>query len=145
MNTTCPAPIAANDDTNPKDLVGDFKVDMSLLPPAASIHAAHAFMDGARKYGPYNWRTKKVRARVYLSAAKRHLDAYLDGEECAADSGVHHLGHAMACCAILLDAAETGSLVDDRPAPGAASAILRRLEATIRARRLAAEAAESAA
>lgn len=71
--------------------------------------------DGARKYGPYNWRGNAVVARIYIDAAMRHLLAWLEGEETAEDSGVHHLGHAMACCAILLDAQETGNLIDDRP------------------------------
>jgi hypothetical protein len=74
-------------------------------------------MDGARKYGPYNWREEGVGASTYLSAAMRHLRAYLDGEQNAMDSGVHHLGHAMACLAILLDAEAVGNLVDDRPLP----------------------------
>lgn len=123
-----------NDDANPKDRLGSAKVDLSLLPPAGVIHAAHAMMDGAVKYGPYNWRQKKVRARVYIAAARRHLDSYLDGEETAADSDVHHLGHAIACCAIILDAMESGTLVDDRPLPGSAARLLARLEETIQRR-----------
>jgi hypothetical protein len=113
---------------NPKDRIGATKVDLSLLPPAGLIHGAHAFMDGAAKYGPYNWREKKVLARVYVAAAMRHMADWLDGEEVAEDSGVHHLGNAIACCAILLDAQETGNLIDNRPVKGSASAILKRLE-----------------
>ena len=71
-------------------------------------------MDGARKYGPYNWRDNAVLARVYIAAAKRHLAYWAAGEETAKDSGVHHLGHAIACLAILLDAQATGNLGDDR-------------------------------
>ncbi|WP_024517062.1 dATP/dGTP diphosphohydrolase domain-containing protein [Bradyrhizobium sp. Tv2a-2] len=100
---------------NPKDLVGVKKVDLSLFPSIAHAHGAHAFMDGARKYGPYNWRENAVLARIYLAAAKRHLDYWEAGEETAKDSGVHHLGHAMACLAILLDAQATGNLIDNRP------------------------------
>jgi hypothetical protein len=51
----------------------------------------------------------------------------LDGEELAADSGVHHLGHARACCNILLDAAENGFLVDNRPKKGKTSELIDRL------------------
>jgi hypothetical protein len=43
--------------------------------------------------------------------------AWFNGEECAQDSGVHHLAHAMACLAILLDAKTCGKLNDDRPPP----------------------------
>lgn len=120
--------------TNPKDRVGQSKIDLSLFPPAAHIHGAHAFMDGARKYGAYNWREKQVRARVYISAAQRHLADFLDRQDIAEDSGVHHLGHVIACCGIILDAIETGNLIDDRPVTGAAAAILDRLNAAILAR-----------
>jgi hypothetical protein len=100
--------------SNPKDLLGYKKVDLSLLPDIAVFHGAHAMMDGARKYGPYNWRDNAVLARVYIAAAKRHLDYWAAGEETAKDSQVHHLGHALACIAIVLDAQATGNLIDDR-------------------------------
>lgn len=99
---------------NPKDRIAAKKVDLSLLPDIALFHGAHAMMDGARKYGPYNWRDNAVLARVYIAAAKRHLAYWAAGEETAKDSGVHHLGHAIACLAILLDAQATGNLGDDR-------------------------------
>ena len=108
-------------DTNPKDLVGQTKVQLWLTPPVAKAILADALTDGANKYGPYNWREKGVRATVYLSAAQRHIDAFLDGEDVATDSNVHHLGHAMACFAILLDAISLGNVVDDRPAKGSVS------------------------
>jgi len=109
------SPISNADTTNPKDLVGDTKVSITKLPAVAIVHGAHAMMDGARKYGQYNWRAKKVVSHIYIDAAMRHLMAWFEGEELASDSKVHHLGHAIACCAILLDALETGNLVDDRP------------------------------
>jgi len=115
------------DTTNPKDLVGDTKVSLTKLPAVAIVHGAHAMMDGARKYGPYNWRAKKVVAHIYVDAALRHLTAWFEGEELAQDSKVHHLGHAIACCAILLDAQETGNLVDDRPVDDTNRAMLSRV------------------
>lgn len=130
-----PIPIAPADDlVNPKTLMGARRVDISLLPAAGIIHGSHAMMDGAAKYNPYNWREKKVPARTYISAAMRHLLDYLDGEETATDSGVHHLGHVIGCCAIVLDAMETGNLIDDRPTKGTAAAILARLEKALTAR-----------
>lgn len=123
--------------SNPKDLLGIKKVSISKLPAVALLHAAHALMDGARKYGPYNWRDKAVIASVYIDAAFRHINAWFDGEEMAADSGVHHLGHAIACLAIILDAAETGNLIDDRPIVSNHSVfanVLERLNAKIAAR-----------
>jgi dATP/dGTP diphosphohydrolase len=100
--------------SNPKDLLGFKKVDLSLVPSIAIYHEACAFMDGARKYGPFNWRDNAVLARVYIAAAQRHIDYWAAGEEIAKDSGYHHLAHARACLAILLDAQETGNLIDNR-------------------------------
>jgi len=108
-----------HDSSNPKDLLGAKKVSLTKLPPVALLHAAHALMNGAARYGPYNWRERSVRASIYVDACERHLSAWLDGEEDASDSGVHHLGHAIACLAILLDAQEAGKLIDDRPHQGA--------------------------
>ena len=108
-------------DGNPKTRYGLAKVPMHLFPASARIQGALAFKDGARKYGPYNWRESGVTASVYVAALQRHLDAWFDGEDRAQDSGVSHLGHVIACAAIILDAAECGQLNDDRPPPGTAS------------------------
>src|SRR5271166_1097189 len=102
------------DPTNPKDLLGQKKVPMGQVPPVAIAHEACAMLDGSLKYGYRNWREKQVRATVYIDACKRHLDAWLEGQEVAEDSGVHHLGHARACLGILLDAQESDKLFDDR-------------------------------
>lgn len=99
---------------NPKDRIGLKKVNLHLVPDAALLHGAMALTDGAYKYDPYNWRENAVKASIYITAARRHLMAYGAGEETAGDSKVHHLGHVIACCAILLDAELTGNLVDDR-------------------------------
>lgn len=101
--------------TNPKDLLGAVKVSLTKLPAVAVMHGAHAMMDGVVKYGPYNWRDKKVLTGIYIDAARRHIDSWFEGQEIASDSEVHHLGHAIACLAIILDAQETGNLEDDRP------------------------------
>lgn len=112
-----PSPILqVKPSVNPKDLLGMKKVSMTKVPATAIAHCAMAMMNGAKKYGPFNWRGNPVVASIYIDACMRHLNAWFDGEECAEDSGVHHLGHAMACLAILLDAQETGNLTDDRPA-----------------------------
>lgn len=108
-------PTTKADTTNPKDLLGLKKPSVSKIPPVALLHCAHAMMDGAKKYSPYNWRAKNVRASIYYDAAVRHLMAWFEGEREADDSRVHHLGHAMACCAILLDAEANKNLEDDRP------------------------------
>lgn len=111
---------------NPKDRVGQTKPPLHLIPPAAEILEAVVMGLGARKYGEFNWRTSKVRATIYIAAAKRHLAQWLDGQDDDAESGVSHLAHARACLGILLDALATGHLVDDRPPPGAAHALIER-------------------
>lgn len=100
---------------NPKDIVGSTKASITKVSPIAILHCADAMMDGAGKYNPYNWRAKHVTTMNYLDAAIRHIQAYQEGQRCATDSGAHHLGHAMAGCAIVLDAEAHHCLIDDRP------------------------------
>jgi hypothetical protein len=118
-------PTGEHPDLNPKTRVGALKLPLHLVPPSAEAYLAMALADGARKYGPYNWRQEPISASVYIGAVRRHIAAWIDGEECAADSGVHHLAHAMACMALVLDAHSLGILNDDRPPPGAAVALQR--------------------
>ncbi len=113
--------------SNPKEAKGRAKPSVHLVPPALIIHTALAMADGATKYGAYNWRETEVSINVYTSALLRHILSYTDGEDKAADSGCLHLAHAAACIGILLDAAENGNLVDDRPSNGPASALLERI------------------
>lgn len=105
-------------DGNPKTVFGLAKPGFAAIPPVALIHLGAAMQNGREKYGLMNWREKNVSASVYRDAMERHLLAWWDGEQVAPDSGVHHLGHVMACCAILLDAEAQGALNDDRPIPG---------------------------
>lgn len=112
-------------DTNPKTALGAAKPSPALVPPVAVLEMARAFEDGARKYGAYNYRENPVSLMTYINAAYRHLMSFQDREEVAEDSGVHHLGHAMACMAIVLDTLSLGMAVDDRPAPGAASEFIK--------------------
>lgn len=113
--------------TNPKDRLGIMKVQLNLVPSASKIYQALAMEDGAEKYGPYNWRENKVLASIYISACFRHLEAWYDSrEEFAKDSKKPHLAHAIACIGIIIDAYETGNLIDDRPIPGAAAKLIER-------------------
>ena len=108
-------------DNNPKAAIGAKKAPLHLVPPSFVHYTSLAFEDGAKKYGAYNWRKLGVSASTYYAAAKRHIDAWWDGEELSADAKVHHLAHAAACLAVLLDAESIGKLIDDRPPAGAAS------------------------
>ena len=113
-------------DSNPKSRLGMKKPPLQLVPPVAVIIESMAFKDGAEKYGAYNWRRKGVAASVYIGALLRHVYGWWDGEELS-ESRCHHLAHARACLAIILDAASTNTLIDDRPAPGGASELITKL------------------
>jgi len=107
---------------NPKDLIGMGKAPMHLIPAGPMVDVAEAMRNGASKYGPYNWREIGVQGSIYVSATKRHIDAWFDSrEENAEDSDVHHLAHAAACLLILMDSQQIGMLKDDRPSPGKAA------------------------
>lgn len=105
-------------DNNPKTQFGVKKVPLHLVPPSAIAAMSMAFSDGASKYGPYNWRDNAISSSVYYAALQRHIMAWWDGEEIAEDSGVSHLGHAMACIALIVDSESIGKLNDDRPTKG---------------------------
>ncbi len=121
--------------TNPKDLLGASKVPLSKIPPIALLHLAMAMAEGAAKYGAFNWRDKAVQADIYIDATMRHLLAWADGEELSPDAQIHHLGHAMASLAILLDAQATGCLVDNRPKNGRTGEFLEKLNAQLKQKR----------
>lgn len=126
---------------NPKTLTGQRKLPVLSIVPAASILGEAEAMrygayeapriDGSKGYGPFNWREQPIEAMTYVDAAFRHLAAWVDGEEVAGDSLVHHLKHAKASLGILLDAMEINKWIDNRPkVAGTAAAILKRNQRT---------------
>ena len=110
--------MTATKPTNPKDAIGSSKMPVHLWPETATLVGSLALLDGALKYGRSNFRAIGVRSSIYYDAARRHLTAWFEGEDVDPDSGVPHLGHALACLAILVDAEAAGKLNDDRMAPG---------------------------
>lgn len=74
--------------------------------------------NGAKKYGPFNWRVEPVQGRVYLEAAMRHLLLLLDGEDFDRDTGIHHGAFVLSTMAIYLDAMVQGTLIDNRSLAG---------------------------
>ena len=110
---------------NPKDLIGAKKAPLGVVPASLVPFVAPAMAVGANKYGPYNWRAQKVQAMTYVEAAQRHLLAWVDGQEVAEDTGVHHIAHALAGLAILADAIAANNLIDNRPQPGPTPDLLR--------------------
>jgi hypothetical protein len=104
--------------SNPKDIIGSTKLPLHLWPTTATALGALGLLDGALKYGRSNFRAVGVRASIYYDAARRHLDAWFEGEDADPDSKLSHLAHALACLAIIVDAQAAGKLNDDRMVAG---------------------------
>lgn len=106
-------------DTNPKDAVGVTKVPAHVIPQQVLSELGVALLEGALKYGAYNWRVAGVRASVYFDAqVGRHLSAWMEGEDIDPDSGLSHVTKAIAGLVILRDSMIQGNWVDDRPPKG---------------------------
>jgi hypothetical protein len=103
---------------NPKILIGSKKCPLRLVPPALEIYVAGVMVVGDEKYTRYNWRGAPLSRVTYLEAAKRHVDAALDGEDADPETGLPHEASVAACMGIALDAMEHGNLVDDRDKSG---------------------------
>jgi hypothetical protein len=101
--------------TNPKDIIGSGKLPLGLVPDTLLTEAAIAFLEGASKYGRYNWRIAGVRTSIYREAMQRHMIKWWNGEDRDPKTRVKHLASVIACAGILLDAELCGKLTDDRP------------------------------
>ena len=120
---TRPGSVGGN---NPKDLIGLTKPSLAAVPMRSVYEMGKAMQDGERKYGRFNWRENDVNSDIYIDAALRHINSWQDGEDIAADSRHHHLAHAMACMAIIIDAQLGENLIDSRStiAPGGMAAYI---------------------
>lgn len=105
-------------DGNPKTAFGIKKPPLWQTPMTALYMVGAVHMQGALKYGHYNWRKDPVSASTYLNAAMRHISQWMEGEEKASDSKCHHLAHAVACLNIVMDAQVYDTLIDDRNPKG---------------------------
>lgn len=102
-------------ETNPKEAFGEMKMALGLLPDTAIVEANLAFLEGALKYGQYNWRIAGVKTSTYNRALRRHLSKWWNGQDRDPLTHVRELASVMACCAIMIDAELCGKLTDDRP------------------------------
>jgi hypothetical protein len=93
------------------------KPDMSLLSGIAIQKLAAVLTFGKIKYDAHNWRKGLAWSRV-ISAAMRHMFAYISGEDKDSESGESHIAHAMCCLMFLLEYEETHKDKDDRYNPG---------------------------
>ena len=102
-------------ESNPKEAFGDKKLPLDVVPSVVQEYAALGFMEGALKYGRFNYRIKGVKVSTYLAALRRHINKYEQGEWADQKTRVPHLANALACIGIILDADRMGVLTDDRP------------------------------
>jgi hypothetical protein len=115
---------------DPKKAHAVQKAPLHLNPPAGAILQSYAQLNGATKYGPFNWRkSEEVELMTYLGAIMRHVACIIDGEDAEVDPKtgikVDHLGAIMASAAIVADARSIGKLIDNRPPKGAAAEMFR--------------------
>lgn len=104
---------------NPKQDFGIRKVPLfSVVPLRVLAGVALAMMEGARKYGAFNYRVVgTIVASVYTDGAARHIAQFCEGEDHDTESkaGLHHLDKAIASLIVLRDAILRGNWEDDRP------------------------------
>lgn len=92
------------------------KLRLELLPPEVEIALAEVLTKGAEKYEDRNWE-KGLWYMDCVGCLKRHVNAWLMGEEIDKESGLHHLKHALTNLAFLVTFIERNmsSFLDDRP------------------------------
>lgn len=89
------------------------KADLALIPLVAIESEARALGFGEKKYGRYNY-TSGFQVSRLTAAALRHIYQYNNGATFDDESGLHHIGHARACLAMLLHCEQLGTLRDNR-------------------------------
>jgi hypothetical protein len=117
---------------NPKDIISGGKLPLGLVPDTIMIEAAIPFLEGALKYGRYNWRLCGVKASIYRDALQRHLDDWWNGEDVDPVTKVKNLASVIACAGIILDAELCGMLTDDRPPRAPISELIEQYEEQVK-------------
>ncbi len=109
--------IGAAKPTNPKQACGERKAPITTVPAQVLTEVGLAMLEGARKYGAYNYRAAGVRASTYVDAVWRHLflQWWDQGEDLDEDSGLSHVTKAIACLVVLRDSMLQKQMTDDRP------------------------------
>jgi hypothetical protein len=100
---------------NPKDRIGSKKAPVSCVPQGVIAEVGLAMFEGACKYGRHNYRAEGVYASVNYDAARGHIDAWWEGEDVDAESGLSHVTKAIAALCVLRDSMMMGVMKDDRP------------------------------
>lgn len=89
------------------------KPDLTDIPKEAMWEMGAAFTYGQKKYAKNNFR-QGMKVSRQLAAAVRHIYQHLDGETLDSESGVMHLGHALASVAMAVYTLKNKPELDDR-------------------------------
>lgn len=92
------------------------KADLSMVSLELMTLLARVRMFGAKKYERNNWK-KGFKVTRSLAAALRHIFQFLSGETNDSESGLSHLGHAVAAIEHAIYDMEHRPENDDRDAP----------------------------
>lgn len=90
------------------------KLRMDLIPTTPERMIAEVLTHGAKKYGDRNWEKGMNYSRFY-AAARRHLNAWWDGEDNDPEDGLSHIAHAATNMLFLMEFTAKGTGKDDRP------------------------------
>ena len=104
-----PLPIAP-----PSIATNTWKARIDLVPPVAVYSMAEALTYGADKHGENNWRENRIDIVKRTGSALRHIMKFLAGRDTDEESGVHHLGCAMASLAVVLESIRIHRGIDNR-------------------------------
>lgn len=89
------------------------KPKWSLFPQSTLIPMVRVLEFGANKYGIGNWQ-KGLSIRETCESLKRHLDAFMEGEDIDPGSLIHHIGHIQANAMFISYMLEKRPDLDDR-------------------------------
>lgn len=89
------------------------KLRLDLITPEMETALGEILTMGADKYGDRNWE-KGIDYMSYIGSCKRHMNAWLRGEDNDKESGFNHIKHAMTNLGMLITTIERYPELDDR-------------------------------
>lgn len=100
--------------TNLGDRKNSGKLRMDLIPPEVETALAEVLTFGANKYEDRNWEKGLSWMEGTVGSLKRHLNAWIGGEDLDKESNLNHMKHVLTNAAFLVTFIERNSGVDDR-------------------------------